>query len=502
MADIATVGVVGLGTMGAGIAEVFAAAGLGVVALEPDSPALDRGWANITRSTDRAVARGKLTEDEQRALFARISFTTSLSELAAAEFVIEAIPEQLPLKRELFERLDEICPAGTIFASNTSSLSVTEIAAATGRPERVVGMHFFNPAPVMKLVEVIRGIRTDPAVVSQTEELAAGLGKTTVTADDRAGFVVNALLLGYLNRAATLYESGYASREDIDTAMRVGAGFPMGPLTLLDLVGLDTTVHVLNTMYAQSGNRLHAPAPVLRALVAAGFLGRKSGRGFYTYEAGTVADLAPAPASLPVTRIGVVGADDFIPLLGDRDVLSGSVAQMSDRELILAGPDADWAALGETDAVLAATGSSSVLAMAMTSGRPQDVVGLHRVGELFEVVATVASSERAVALARGIGEPSVLAPDRPGFLVDALLQPHLGDAVRMLESGYATAADIDTAMRLGCAYPAGPFEMLERIGLADVLAVQQAIYADTPEPGLMPAPLLRQSVAAGRTSLS
>jgi 3-hydroxybutyryl-CoA dehydrogenase len=505
MADIKAVGVVGLGTMGAGIAEVFAAAGLSVVAVEADRPALDRGWANLTRSTDRAVSRGKLTAEAQQALFARITFTTDLSALATAEFVIEAIPEQLPLKRELFARLDEICPPQTIFATNTSSLSVTEIAASTGRAGQVVGMHFFNPAPVMKLVEVIRGIRTDPAVVAAAEQLAQQLGKTTVTAGDRAGFVVNALLLGYLNRAASLFESGYASREDIDTAMRVGAGFPMGPLTLLDLVGLDTTVHVLNTMYAQSGNRLHAPAPVLRALVAAGFLGRKSGRGFYTYEApgsATVTDPAPASPGVAVSRVGVVGADDLVPLLGGFDVRVGGVAEMSDRELILAGADADWAALGATDAVLAATGSSPVLEVAMASGRPQDVVGLHRVGDLFEVVATVASGERAIAVARGIGEPSVLAPDRPGFLVDALLQPHLGDAVRMLESGYATVVDIDTAMRLGCGYPAGPFQLLDRIGLADALAVQQAIYADTPEPGLMPAPLLRQSVAAGRTTLS
>jgi 3-hydroxybutyryl-CoA dehydrogenase len=203
-----------------------------------------------------------------------------------------------------------------------------------------------------------------------------------------------------------------------------------------------------------------------------------------------------------VSRVGVVGADELVPLLRGFDVRPGSAADMSDRELILAGPEADWAALGETDAVLAATGSSPVLDFAMASGRPRDVVGLHRVGDLFEVVATVASSQQAVDVARGVGEPCVVAPDRPGFLVDALLQPHLGDAVRMLESGYATAADIDTAMRLGCGYPAGPFQTLARIGLADALAVQQAIYADNPEPGLMPAPLLRQSVAAGRASLS
>jgi 3-hydroxybutyryl-CoA dehydrogenase len=235
--------------------------------------------------------------------------------------------------------------------------------------------------------------------------------------------------------------------------MKVGAGLPMGPLTLLDLIGLDTTVHVLDTMYAQSADRLHAPAPILRALVAAGFVGRKAGRGFYEYES----PVPEAPTSPAGSRSGVVLAD------------------------VDDGP---------------------VLPQAIASGRPEDFVGLHPVGDrLVEVVRTIVSSAGAVEAARlSCGEmPTVVAPDRPGFLVDALLLPHINDAIRMCESGYASPADIDTAMRLGCGYPAGPFDIASEIGLPRVLAGIEAIYADTREPGLAPAPLLTRLVAAGRS---
>lgn len=442
--------------MGAGIAEVFARAGFQAIGFEPDDAALERGRQNVRRSTGRAVQRGKLSAEAETELLGRIRFTTDLDDCAAADLVVEAIPEQLPLKRDLFGRLDGICPPETIFASNTSSLSITEIAASTGRPQKVLGMHFFNPAPVMRLVEVIRGVRTDPSTVDAIEKLAAQLGKTTVTVGDRAGFVVNALLLAYLNRAATLYETGYASAEDIDLAMKIGAGLPMGPLTLLDLIGLDTTVHVLNTMYAQSADRLHAPAPILRALVAAGFVGRKAGRGFYEYE-------STAPEVAPVR-----------PDVGEHNSV-----------------------------VLADIGDEPVLPQAIASGRPEDFVGLHPVGggRMVEVVRTIVSSDRAVESARAAcGEtPTVVAPDRPGFLVDALLLPHINDAIRMCESGYASAADIDTAMRLGCGYPAGPLEIATGMGLPRVLAGIEAIYADTREPGLAPAPLLTRLVAAGKS---
>ena len=502
-AEFQTVGVVGLGTMGAGIAEVFARAGCDVVALEPDEAALDRGRGHVQRSTGRAVQRGKLTAEAEAELLGRIQFSTDVMNVAPAQLVVEAIPEQIELKRELFGRLDAICGPDAIIATNTSSLSITEIAASTGRPDRVLGMHFFNPAPVMRLVEVIRGVRTDPVVVAAIEALTTRLGKTAVTVEDRAGFVVNALLLAYLNRAATLYDTGYASREDIDTAMRAGAGLPMGPLTLLDLIGLDTTVHVLETMYAQSADRLHAPAPILRALVAAGFVGRKAGRGFYTYEAPgspVVTDPAPPPVVAQVGRIAVVDAESPA-WLG-----AAPVADVTTADLVIAGEDTDWAGLAAAapNAVLASTGSGPVLPPAVASGRPADVIGLHTVGKLVEVVRTVCSSERAIAIGRAVvGEwPAVVAPDRPGFLVDALLLPHVNDAIRMRAIGYAAAADIDTAMRLGCGYPVGPLAIAAERGLPALLAGQRALYADSREPGLAPAALLTRLVAAGRTEIS
>jgi 3-hydroxybutyryl-CoA dehydrogenase len=313
-----TVGVIGLGTMGAGIAEVFARSGLDVVAVEKDAESLERGRGQIEGSTARAVQRGKLTEPEQSALLDRITFGVSVDDLKDVELVVEAVPERLDLKRELFARLDAICPPDTILATNTSSLSVTEISVATHRPGKVVGMHFFNPAPVMKLVEVVRTVVTEPEVVADVEAFAQRLGKVDVTIGDKAGFIANALLFGYLNHAAAMYESRYATREDLDAAMKLGCGLPMGPLALLDLIGLDTAYEILDTMYKQSRDRLHAPAPVLRQMVSAGLLGRKTGRGFYTYAAPgspvVVAD-ATTPSgppvggrARPVHRVGVVGS--------------------------------------------------------------------------------------------------------------------------------------------------------------------------------------------------
>jgi 3-hydroxybutyryl-CoA dehydrogenase len=308
------VGVVGLGTMGAGIAEVMARNGLYVVGIEPDEAGLERGRGHIEHSTGRAVSRGKLTEQERAAIFERLTLTSDLGALADADLVIEAIPEHLDLKAGLFAKLDAICPPETILATNTSALSVTEIAVATQRPSRVVGMHFFNPAPVMALVEIIRSVVTDQEVVDDVEALVARIGKTDVTAGDRAGFIANALLFGYLNNAVRMLESRYATADDIDAAMRFGCGHPMGPLALLDLIGLDSAYEILDTMYHQSRDHLHAPAPILKQLVTAGFLGRKTGRGFYTYESAdspkvvaTGADSDAVEPARQVGRIGVVG---------------------------------------------------------------------------------------------------------------------------------------------------------------------------------------------------
>ena len=261
---------------------------------------LARGRGHVEHSTDRAVSRGKLDPADRDAIFERIRFSTSLEDLAAAELVIEAVPERMELKAEVFAQLDKICPPDTILATNTSSLSVTELSVVTGRPSKVIGMHFFNPAPVMKLVEVVRTVVTEPSVVDDVEALAARLGKVDVTIGDKAGFIANALLFGYLNHAVSMYENRYASREDIDAAMRLGCGLPMGPLALMDLIGIDTAYEILDTMYKQSRNRLHAPSPVIKQMMTAGLLGRKSGRGFYTYaERGSAEVVDDAPRRPP-----------------------------------------------------------------------------------------------------------------------------------------------------------------------------------------------------------
>ncbi|MFF1822640.1 3-hydroxyacyl-CoA dehydrogenase family protein [Kribbella sp. NPDC058245] len=316
--ELQVVGVVGLGTMGAGIAEVFARHGLTVVGVERDDEAVERGRGHIQHSTDRAVKRGKLSVEDQQALFDRVTFATSIEALADCDLVIEAVIERLELKREIFSALDKVVREDAILATNTSSLSVTEISVATQRPRRVVGMHFFNPAPVQEFVEVIKTVVTEPDVVEDVQALARRLDKVPVVAADRAGFIANALLFGYLNHAVSMVESHYATREDVDAAMRLGCGYPMGPLALLDLIGLDTAYEILDTMYKQGRNRLHAPAPILKQMVTAGLLGRKTGRGFYTYESPdspVVVDDEQTPqvngddtVIRPIQQIGVVGS--------------------------------------------------------------------------------------------------------------------------------------------------------------------------------------------------
>ncbi len=278
------VGVVGLGAMGAGIAEVFARAGFFVTGVEIDTTAVENGRGRVHASMDKAVNKGKLTGDERDAILGRITFSASREDLADADFVVEAVPETIETKRDVFADLDRVCPPGTILATNTSSLSVTEIAALTGRPGKVVGLHFFNPAPVMKLVEVVTTVSTSLGTVEVATEVAKRIGKTPVAVADRAGFVANALLVPYINDAVSVYERRIASREEIDTAITKAADLPMGPLTLADLVGLDVCLAVMDVLWAEFRDPRHAATPLLRRMVTAGLLGRKSGQGFYAHS--------------------------------------------------------------------------------------------------------------------------------------------------------------------------------------------------------------------------
>ena len=281
---IEKVGVVGCGLMGSGIAQTVAQAGLQATVREVSTELIDKGFANIDKSLARLVQRGTLTAAERDAARNRLRGTTKLDDLAGCDFIIEAITEQLPAKKDLFRALDAVCPPQTIYASNTSSLSITEMAVATRRPERFVGLHFFNPVPIMKLAEVIRTIATDSKVYEQVTAFADRMGKTAVRTSDRTGFVVNRLLVPYLLDAIRALEEGVASIPDIDQAMKLGCGHPMGPLTLLDFVGLDTTYYIANIMFDEFKERRFAPPPLLKRMVMAGWNGRKAGRGFYEYS--------------------------------------------------------------------------------------------------------------------------------------------------------------------------------------------------------------------------
>ena len=575
-ADISKVAVIGLGTMGAGIVEVFARHGIDVVGIDVSDEAVARGRGFLESSTQRAVDRNKLGQDERDELLSRVTFSAHLSDVADVDLVVEAVPERIEIKREIFAKLDEFARPDAILATNTSSLSVTDVATSTQEPTRVVGMHFFNPATVQKLVEVITTVITRDEVTQAVTTLAERLGKRPVVVGDRAGFIANALLLGYLNHAASMYENNYASREDIDAAMVLGCRYPMGPLALLDLIGLDTAYAVLDTMYKEGRDRLHAPSPLLKQLITAGFLGRKTGRGFYTYEkpgSSKVVDdaLTPAPIdrtadAVDIRRVGVVGSgsmavgiaqaiathgypvrliarteqrsaeatDELVKGLhtevqrgrlepSEREEVraritsSAHLEDLSDFQVVidaiaedLTAKQAMFETLDEVCApgtILATTTAAlPVVQCAAATKRPQDVVGMHffapptRV-DLVEVVSTVSTSPRAVAtaiaLTEGIGKRAVQTADRSGFIVNALLFPYLNDAVKMLETNYATADDIDSAMKYGCGLPMGPFEVLDYYGLDSALSTQRELYLEFRERSLSPAPLLEHLVRAG-----
>ena len=282
--NIEKVGVVGCGLMGSGIAEVAAKSGFDVVIREVSAELIEAGQRKIEKSLDRAVDKGKLEAADRDAALACIRFTTDLADLADRDLVIEAIVEDMDAKNELFSALDEICGADTIFASNTSSLPITDIAAATGRPDRVVGLHFFNPVPVMKLVEVVRTIATSDEAFDSAFAFAAALGKDPITAKDNSGFVVNLLLVPYMLDAIRQLERGVASIVDMDKAMTLGLGYPMGPFVLCDFVGIDTLYRISEIMFDEYREERYAPPPLLKRIVALGRYGRKTGQGFYDWS--------------------------------------------------------------------------------------------------------------------------------------------------------------------------------------------------------------------------
>jgi 3-hydroxybutyryl-CoA dehydrogenase len=284
-AGIERVGVVGCGLMGSGIAEVCARAGLDVMVREVNEEAAEAGRARLVKSLDRGLTAGKLTEEQRDAAVGRLGFTTDMAELADRELVVEAVVEDEAMKVDIFKQLDAVVTAeDAILASNTSSIPIMKLGTATARPEQVIGIHFFNPVPVLKLVELVTSLMTSPETSERSDSFATDvLGKHVIRSQDRAGFVVNALLIPYLLSAIRMMESGFASKEDIDTGMMEGCSHPMGPLRLTDLIGLDTTLAVAESLYEEFKEPLYAPPPLLSRMVDAGLLGRKTGRGFYDY---------------------------------------------------------------------------------------------------------------------------------------------------------------------------------------------------------------------------
>jgi 3-hydroxybutyryl-CoA dehydrogenase len=571
-ADIGKVGVVGCGTMGSGICEVCARADFDVVFCETSDELVAAGRERISRSLGRAVTRGKLEQSEADSILGRISATTRLSGLKDCDLVVEAVPEHLDLKKQVFTTLDELLAPEAILATNTSSLPVIDMAVATTRPDRVLGFHFFNPAQVMKLVELVHTVATDQGVLESARRFAERLGKSPVACRDRAGFIANLLLFPYLNSAVRVLDGGFASREDIDAAMQLGCGHPMGPLSLLDLIGLDSAYEICEALWRQFRDVQDAPAPLLKQYVVAGYLGRKSGRGFYSYEAPEsprVVDAVPEVAGVAasdVTTVGIVGtgvmaagmaevaakAGNEVTLRGRSEAsikkAKAAVAKSLDRAIDKGKLERDEAGtildritttlefsnLAESDiviealaedlplkiesfvnidravkpeAILATTTSSlPIVDLAAATDRPERVVGLHffnpaPVMRLVEVVRTVATSgeveKRAVTWIRSIGKRPVRCRDRAGFIVNFLLFPYLNDAVRMHEEGYGKPEDIDAAMKLGCAHPMGPFELMDIVGLDVTHAILTSLHEEFRERRYAPAPLLEHMVRAG-----
>ena len=282
--SVTKVGVLGCGLMGSGIAQVCAQSGHNTIVLEVSQQLVDKGLASIDKFLKGGVERGKISAEQRDRTLANLKGTTDLKDLADRDLIIEAVVENLQAKREMFSRLDEVCKAQTIFASNTSSLSITELAAGTKRPRRFIGLHFFNPVPLMKLVEIARTIMTEDKVMDEAIEFVDRLGKTPVRTSDKTGFIVNRLLVPYILDAVRALEEGVGSIVDIDEAMKLGCGYPMGPFTLLDLVGLDTTYHIANVFFEEFRERRFASPPLLKRMVMAGYHGKKTRKGFYDYS--------------------------------------------------------------------------------------------------------------------------------------------------------------------------------------------------------------------------
>ncbi|GAA0578591.1 3-hydroxyacyl-CoA dehydrogenase PaaH [Caenispirillum bisanense] len=489
----APVAVIGAGTMGAGIAQVAASAGHGVLLHDAVPGAAAAGRDGIGRGLARLVDKGRLSAADREALLGRITVVERLADLAPARLVVEAIVEKLEVKQQVFRALEDLCGAEVILATNTSSLSITAIGAALARPQRLVGMHFFNPAPVMALVEVISGVATDPAVADCIHATAGAWGKTPVRARSTPGFIVNRVARPFYAEGLRVLQEGAADPATIDAVMRQGGGFRMGPFELMDLIGHDVNYAVTSSVFAACyGDARFLPSLVQKELVDAGWLGRKSGRGFYDHRDAAAAPLAAtADAAPPPARVTVSGDSPLLPLIAARG---------------LAHDRADGPGGVEVDGVLLlpSDGRTATEVSASLGDRPVVVHDL--AGDWLTAGRTAvarADQTPAAALAPAVGllqalglEVSVI-DDVPGLIVTRTVAMLANEAADAVLQGVAAAADIDTAMTLGVNYPRGPLAWAEGIGLGRVHTILENLFTTYREDRYRPSALLRRKVLGG-----
>ncbi|HEV8338439.1 MAG TPA: 3-hydroxyacyl-CoA dehydrogenase NAD-binding domain-containing protein [bacterium] len=544
------VGVLGAGTMGGGIAEAAVTRGLEVILYDVGDEILARARARLRVSLARRVRRGRITPVEADAALGRLRLTTRLDDLGAAGLIIEAAPEDLALKRDLFARLDAITPPDVILASNTSSLSITALAASVQHPRRVVGMHFFNPAPVMELVEIIPGRATAPEVVAAARGAAEALGKTPVLARDTPGFIVNRIARPFYGEALRLLAEGVAPVDQVDRIIRLAGGFPMGPFELLDLIGLDVNLAVSRSVYEASFHEPRfRPHPLQEGMVQAGLLGRKSGHGFYDYKKG-----GPEGAHEPTTQMNGSLAPSGSPGLTAKEHVTG-VHPIAPKHIAIVGtgrladeleravsgvgwrveraestrpPDGAEVVVdllldpNEKKMIFERVGSALTsdalwLTLALPLAATEAAAGYHHparvVGfatlppwserKVIEILPGLRSTARAVAdaaaLFHALGKETATVADGAGGVFPRIFAMIVNEAAFALAEGVASAGDIDTALRLGANYPRGPLALADEIGLDLVLAVMEGLQRERGEDRYRPAPLLRRLVAAGWT---